>query len=107
MRKRQQPAVRVMPTPAQVAEGVLAAYCSITKRRPEEVSAQFIAGDVAIDSKICECIAASLEVSWKVPLLGEKDLDPRQLTSLRSLIQLFSRTFHGNAKEVNGRGAPH
>jgi len=111
MRKKQKPAVKEIPTPAQVAEGVLAAYCNITKRRPAEVGAQLRTEDVAIDSKICECIAASLEGTWNVPLLGEKDLNPRQLNSLRNLIQLFSQTFHGDilasAKEVRERGAPH
>lgn len=75
---------------ADVVEQVLMQLADLQACSPAEVTAAYSAGgDLPIDSKQAEWIAAQLEEQWGTELLGEAALDPLRLTSVRSLSELF------------------
>jgi hypothetical protein len=81
-----------MPSASEISDCVLR---GLADTRDESVSAlrgQLKGGDLAIDSKEAECVIAFVEDELGVgELVSSADLEPEQMTSLRTLTQILVR----------------
>jgi hypothetical protein len=87
------------PAPAELANAMLRALAEVQARPPAELEAEAAAngGDIEMASPVAVAVIAALEDLYGHPLAHVEDLEPEQLTSLRSLSELVTRRWSQSA----------
>jgi hypothetical protein len=79
-----------MASAAQVAQCVLDGLAETRAESVAGVRGQMKSGDLAIDSKEAECVIAFVEDQLGLgELVSSADLEPEQMTSLKTLTQIL------------------